>query len=142
MAANFSDINLSEYNPAFTSENRRSEIEEGRPESRLAATWTYNVGRWSVIARVRNYGEYYDAPIGGGWGAYRPERVTVMDAELTFDLTAALSLVFGAQNLLDTYPQKSPNEGVPAFNGQPYPENSPVGYNGGFYYVSVNWHMD
>ena len=143
LAANFSDINLSEYNPAFTSENRRSEIEEGRPESRLAATWTYNVGRWSVITRVRNYGEYYDAPIGGGgWGAYRPERVTVMDAELTFDLTAALSLVFGAQNLLDTYPQKNPNEGVPAFNGQPYPENSPVGYNGGFYYVSVNWHMD
>ena len=143
LAVNFSNIDLAKYNPQFTSDNRRAEIEDGRPESRLAATWSYDKGRLRLMVRVRNYGEYYDAPIGGrGWGAFRPEATTVVDAELGWSLTGNLSLVFGAQNLFDTYPQKNPNKGVPAFNGLPYPENSPIGYNGGFYYMTLSYQLD
>ena len=143
LAANFSDVGLTRYNPAFTSDNRHLEIEEGRPESRLTATWTYDKGRWRILTRVRNYGEYYDAPTGGGgWGAYRPEGVTVFDAEVELNISEQLALVLGGQNLFDAYPQENPNEGVPAFNGLPYPENSPVGFNGGSWYLRVVWRRD
>ena len=140
LAANFADVSLTRYNPQFTSENRRLEIEEGRPESRWTATWTYDKARWRILTRVRNYGEYYDAPTGGGgWGAFRPEAVTLFDAELEVSVSEQLALVVGARNLLDDYPQKNPNEGVAAFNGLPYPENSPVGFNGGSYYLRMIW---
>ena len=143
LAANFADITLSKYDPQFTSQNRREEIEDGRPESRLAATWRYDRGRLRLVARLRHYGEYYDAPIGGGgWGAFRPDAMTVVDAEFGWSLTGNLSLVLGAQNLFDAYPQENPDAGVPAFNGLPYPENSPVGYNGGFYYLTLNYQLD
>ena len=143
LAANFAAVSLTRYNPAFTSENRRLEIEDGRPESRLTATWTYDKARWRIVTRLRNYGEYYDAPTGGGgWGAYRPEAVTLFDAELEVSVSEQLAFVLGAQNLFDAYPQKNPNQGVPAFNGLPYPENSPVGFNGGQWYLRMIWRRE
>ena len=143
LAANFSNVDLRQYNPMFTSANRVAEIEDGRPESRLTATWVYDRARWSALARVRHYGEHYDAPTGGGgWGAYRPEPATLVDLQIEVDLTSSFALVLGGQNVFDTYPQANPNMGVPAFNGLPWPENSPVGFQGGSYYVRATWRSD
>ena len=44
----------------------------------------------------------------------------------------------GTQNALDRYPQettKAAQDGV----GMLYPENSPYGFGGGFYYVRAIW---
>ena len=143
IAANLADVTLEQYNPLFTSDNRRFEIEDGRPQSRLTATWSYDKGPWRLTTRLRNYGEYYDAPTGGGgWGAYRPEPATLFDAELGVDVGSSVVLVVGSQNLFDAYPQENPNGGVAAFNGLPYPENSPVGFNGGHYYARFVWRRE
>ena len=60
--ANWSDIDLTKFNPDFTSDNRRLQIEEGRPDTRFVLTWTHLQGPWRFMARGRYYGEYYDAP--------------------------------------------------------------------------------
>ena len=45
--------------------------------------------------------------------------------------------LLGAQNVFDTVPDKVPQPENNA--GQIYPEESPFGFNGGFYYLQFNY---
>ncbi len=137
--ANFSDVELTRFNPDFTSDNLRAQIEEGRPDSRYVITWNHSQGDWRFMARGRFYGEYYDAPTNSASVAYRPDPAFLIDAEVSYQATENLSLLVGAQNLFDEYPEKNPNGEVA---GLIYPESSPFGFNGGYYYMRARWSMD
>ena len=137
-AANWSDIKLSKYNPEFTSENRRLQIEEGRPDSRFVLTWNHLQGPWRFMARGRYYGNYYDAPTNDASVSYYPDPRLLVDLEASFTIDDSVTLLVGAQNVLDEYPQRNPAGEVA---GLIYPESSPFGFNGGFYYVRVKWQM-
>ncbi len=134
--ANWSDIELSKYNPEFTSDNRRLQIEEGRPETRFVATWTHIQGPWRFMARGRYYGEFYDAPTNDASVSYYPDPKFLMDFEVSYDIGEQVTLLAGAQNAFDTYPEKNP---VGEVAGLIYPEGSPFGFNGGFYYLRARW---
>ena len=136
LAANFSDLDLAEYNPDFTSENRKQQIERGRPDSRFTLTWRHLQGPWQFLARARYYGSYYDATTNDASVAYFPDAELLFDIEAGIRLGDAATLRVGAQNLFDTYPQKNPNGEVA---GLIYPESSPFGFNGGFYYLRATW---
>ena len=136
LAANFSNLDLAEYNPDFTSENRKQQIERGRPDSRFTLTWRHLQGPWQFLARARYYGEYYDATTNDASVAYFPNAELLFDIEGGLRLGDAMTLRAGAQNLFDTYPQKNPNGEVA---GLIYPEASPFGFNGGFYYLRATW---
>ena len=135
---NWSDVELTKYSDAYTSENRRLQIEQGRPDSRLVVTWTHLQGDWRLMARSRFYGQFYDAPTNDPTVAYYPDGNWLFDAEVSVQATDALMVLFGAQNVFDTYPQENPN-GVVA--GLIYPESSSFGFNGGFYYLRARWDM-
>ncbi len=137
--ANWSDIELTEFNPDFTSDNRRSQIEEGRPDSRFVVTWTHDQGPWSFMARGRFYGEYYDAPTNDGSVSFYPDSAFLVDVEGSYAVTEEVTVTLGAQNVFDEYPSKNP---VGEVAGLVYPEGSPFGFNGGFYYVRARWSMD
>ncbi len=137
--ANLSDIELTEFNPEFTSDSRRSQIEEGRPDSRFVVTWTHDQGPWSFMARGRFYGEYYDAPTNDGSVSFYPDSAFLVDVEGAYDVTEDVTVTLGAQNVFDEYPSKNPAGEVA---GLVYPEGSPFGFNGGFYYVRARWSMD
>ena len=136
LAANFSDLDLAEYNPDFTSENRKQQIERGRPDSRFTLTWRHLQGPWQFLARARYYGSYYDATTNDASVAYFPDAELLFDIEAGLRLGDAATLRVAAQNLFDTYPQKNPNGEVA---GLIYPESSPFGFNGGFYYLRATW---
>ena len=138
LAANWSDIDLTRFNPEFTSENRRLQIEEGRPDSRITATWTHAQGSWRVMGRLRNYGEYYDAPTNNGSVAFYPSSSTVFDFEAAFDVNDSMSILVGLQNAFDEYPSTNPHGEVA---GLIYPEQSPFSFNGGYYYLRANWQL-
>ena len=58
--------------------------------------------------------------------------------EAAYSVNESLTVIAGAQNALDEYPQtttQSAQDGV----GMLYPENSPYGFNGGFYYLRATW---
>ncbi len=136
LAANFSDIELAKFDPEFTSENRRLQIEQGRPDSRVTVTWNHLQGSWRLMARMRHYGGYYDAPTNDGSVAFYPEPEMLFDAEIAYDVTDKLSLLFGLQNAFDEYPDENPHGEVA---GLIYPEQSPFSFNGGYTYFRVMW---
>ena len=135
---NWSDVELTKYSSQYTSENRRLQIEQGRPDSRYLITWTHLMGDWRLMGRARYYGEYYDAPTNDGSVSFYPDPAWVLDAEVSVQATPQLMLLFGIQNLADTYPSENPNGEVA---GLIYPETSPFSFNGGFYYLRARWDM-
>ncbi len=138
VVANWSDVDLTRFDPNFTSDNRRLQIEQGRPDSRITATWTHSQGSWRVMGRLRNYGEYYDAPTNDGSVAFYPSSSTVFDFEAAFDVNDSMSILVGLQNAFDEYPSTNPHGEVA---GLIYPEQSPFSFNGGYYYLRANWQL-
>ena len=134
--ANWSDVELSDFNPEFTDENRKLQIERGRPDMRFTTTWTHRVGVWRFMSRVRNYGEYYDAPTNDETVAFYPQPSTVFDFEAGYEVNESLSIMTGLQNAFDEYPSTNPHGEVA---GLIYPEQSPFSFNGGFYYLRATW---
>ena len=134
--ANWSDIELSRFNPDFTSDNRRLQIERGRPDTRFVVTWTHLQGPWRFMARGRYYGDYYDAPTNSAAVSYFPDPDFLMDFEVSYDIGEQVTLLAGAQNAFDAYPQENPAGEVA---GLIYPESSPFSFNGGFYYLRARW---
>ncbi len=134
--ANWQEIELEEFNPDFTSDNRRLQIERGRPDSRFTLSWTHMQGQWRLMARARHYGEYYDAPTNDGSVSFYPEPELLFDAELAYQVTPQLSLLLGLQNAFDEYPDENPHGEVA---GLIYPEQSPFGFNGGYRYLRATW---
>ena len=135
---NWSDVELTKFSSTYTSENRRLQIEDGRPDSRYVVTWKHAQGRWNLMARARYYGEYYDAPTNDGSVSFYPDPSVVFDGEISVEATDNLMLLVGAQNLFDEYPSTNPAGEVA---GLIYPETSPFSFNGGFYYVRARWDM-
>ncbi len=136
VVANWSDVELTDFDPGFTSDNRRLQIERGRPDSRFTATWTHLQGAWRFMARVRHYGEFYDAPTNDGSVAFYPEPATLFDFEAAYEVSDSLTVIGGLQNAFDEYPMTNPHGEVA---GLIYPEQSPFGFNGGFYYLRATW---
>ena len=136
LAGNWSSIELDKFDPAFTSENRRLQIEQGRPGSRVTVTWNHLQGPWRLMARARHYGGYYDAPTNDGSVSFYPEPEMLFDAEVAYDVTSKLSLLLGLQNAFDEYPDENPHGEVA---GLIYPEQSPFSFNGGYTYFRVMW---
>ena len=138
--ANWSDIELTRFNPEFTDENTRTQIERGRPDSRFTATWSHAQDNWRILGRARHYGEHFDAPYDS-WGlSFFPDARTLFDFEAAFDVNDSTSILVGLQNAFDEYPAINPN-GAGAAAGLQYPEHSPFGFNGGYYYLRANWRM-
>ena len=136
VVANWSDVELTDFDPNFTSDNRRLQIERGRPDSRFTATWSHLQGAWRFMARVRHYGEFYDAPTNDGSVAFYPEPATLFDFEAAYEVNDSLTVIGGLQNAFDEYPMTNPHGEVA---GLIYPEQSPFGFNGGFYYMRATW---
>ena len=134
--ANWSDVELTDFSTEFTSDNRRLQIERGRPDMRYTATWTHTQGPWRVMARARYYGEFYDAPTNDASVSFYPEPSMVFDFEAGYEVSDSLNVIAGLQNAFDEYPMMNPHGEVA---GLIYPEQSPFGFNGGFYYLRATW---
>ena len=146
LAANFSSIELTRFNPDFTGVSRRAQIEEGRPGSRITATLSHSQGAWRVLGRLRHYGEYYDDPTNSGGlppngNAFYPGAATLFDFEAAYDVSDSVSVLGGLQNAFDTYPDINPTGQNGEVAGLIYPESSPFGFNGGYYYMRVTWSL-
>ena len=134
--ANWSDIELTDFSPEFTSDNRRRQIERGRPDFRYTATWSHRQGPWRFMARARYFGEYYDAPTNDASVSYYPDPSVLFDFEADYEVNDSLNVIAGLQNAFDEYPMTNPAGEVA---GLIYPEQSPFGFNGGFYYLRATW---
>ena len=128
---NYTGTEVTDRNPEVVDEDRVYQLEESLPSFRASLSGTHPFGRVRSLLRATYYDGWYDV---GDESDY-PGRF-IVDAELALDLSNSASVTIGAQNLLNTYPDVSPN----ALNvGAQYPESTPFGFNGGYYYLRMNY---
>ncbi len=141
IAANRNDTNVDRRNPDVIGDDRVQRLRSALPHNRISITLSHLAGDWRFLGRVRRYGEFYGAPADvESWErTYEPR--FLLDAEAAYSASETVTVVVGAQNLLDKYPQKT-TEGAQDGVGMLYPENSPYGFNGGFYYLRAIWDFD
>ena len=140
-AANYTKSKVTELRDArAVDRERRIEIGNFNPRWRGNVTGTWEAGPWNVLLRANYYGEWIDAvpnavpttlsfdqKFGAEW---------LIDAEVSYQATDNISIALGADNLLDAYPDKDRRQ-AQINNGIVYPQFSPFGFNGGFWYVRL-----
>ena len=134
LAANRSDTNVDARNSDVVGADRVNLLKRALPRNRVSATLTHIQGNLRLLGRLRRYGAFYGAPADVGDWARTYEPRFLVDLEAAYSVNESVTVVLGAQNALDAYPQETTQaaqDGV----GMLYPENSPYGFNGGFYYL-------
>ncbi|MFL6856397.1 MAG: TonB-dependent receptor plug domain-containing protein [Allosphingosinicella sp.] len=134
---------------------------DGQPRDKVVFSADGNVGDFGLTARLTRYGKVVSpgaaAPIATPLSltAYGPDDIFlrakwIADLELRWKAGDRAEFAIGANNLFDTYPDRSPFGARPASVGGVYPANqeyipysifSPFGFNGRYLYgrMSINF---
>lgn len=127
---------LAALNDALFSRVERGRIEDGQPKNNFVFSATHEVSKFTISARAQRFGEVT---------IYQPLQVNdqtfsakwIADASVGLALRENLRFTFGADNLFDTYPDRT--LAVNSNNGIfPVPASSPLGINGRFAYARLN----
>ncbi len=127
------------FAPAVDRE-RQIEIGTYYPKWRATLTGTVDYGSWGLSTVISQYGKYTDAVPVVTAAAFDQTfgEETLVDLEVSFEVSGHLRLVAGGSNIFDNYPDR---EGLLGNrnNGFVYTQNSPFGYNGGFWYLRAGY---
>ena len=121
---------LKSFEQATTASRRRA-ILRGSPGSRLNLVAEHGMGQWGLMARVNYFGSWFDSDDNHVHDGY-----AYLDLSARYDVAENFSLIVGADNALDEYPDeavRSPS------SGRLYPRYSPAGYNGRLMYGRVRY---
>jgi iron complex outermembrane receptor protein len=137
--ANYNKTEVDRFDPNVISQTRIRQLEENLPKTRGTFTWQHDHGKWNSMVRVNYYGSYYEAHLDAGSLPINAGAEYTVDAEFRYQLTSSTRIKVGAQNLFDEFPDENPWAGVA---GAKYPPTSPMGFNGGFWYVEAEYTWD
>lgn len=112
------------------SDGRVQALEDLLPNWKGFAQWTHTQGRLRTLVRANYFGQWDDT--GNGVNDLSAE--VLVDAEVGYNVTNDVELVFGASNLFNNFPDENPGQGG---SGQLYSEAAPTGFNGGQYYGKI-----
>lgn len=140
-AANYTKSEITELRDArAVDRERRIEIGNFNPRWRGNVTGTWESGPWNVLLRANYYGSWIDAVPNAVPTALSFDQEFaaewLLDAEVSYQATETFNIAVGADNLLDAYPDKDRRQ-AQINNGIVYPQFSPFGFNGGFWYVRL-----
>ncbi|WP_299943779.1 TonB-dependent receptor [uncultured Microbulbifer sp.] len=137
-AMNWKDTEVTDFNPETMDDKRIRQLEDGLPNLRGNATITHAGDGWRGLVRLNYYGSYWEAHLDDKDFPLTAGEEWTVDLEGAYDFSESLSLIAGAENLLNNYPDKNPWAGVA---GAEYPETAPMGFNGALYYVRAQWNF-
>ena len=132
LAYNNTKTTVTRFDPDTIDDVRILELEKGLPESRWNLQGNHFWRNWRFLARVSYYDDWYDSEDTQFYSGK-----TIVDAEVAYTWNERTTIVLGAQNLLDETPDENPN--AAAGVGNKYSQFTPFGFNGGFWYLRVNW---
>ncbi len=113
---------------------RVRQIEDTLPNHRLVLTGIHRVGPLQVLLRGSLFGEFEDPDTDPGV-VFGSE--FLVDAEIGYSFfDSHFMLVAGAQNIFNTFPDEY-SQGTQLGAGYQYPQLSPFGFNGGFWYFRL-----
>lgn len=109
-------------------------LEDNLPAVRYSATANHTNGDWRFLARLNYYGSIFEDHLDSGLPIDKVGSEYTLDVEVGYDFSDELTVVLGAKNALDEYPDRNVQWDT-EIAGSTYPTTSPIGINGGFYYV-------
>lgn len=127
---------LSSLNVTLFGRQAQRDLVVALPRSKVVLTTNWSSGPVRALVRATRFGGYTessnvaasDRTFGAKW---------IADAEVGYQLTPALDLAIGANNLFDAHPDRN---GLIAWDGSgAYGSFAPFGLNGGFYYARVGF---
>lgn len=110
-------------------------ITVGSPRSKAFIGADWKVGRWTLHSRLTRYGEWTDQDAVNARNDQTYGARFLLDAGLQYRVDG-LSLAMGGDNVTNIYPHpaRASLEGI-----LPYPETSPFGFEGAYYYGRVGY---
>ena len=132
LAFNITETTVDDFSPDVIDETRIRELEEGLPSNRWTLSSTYTSGDWRFTSRLNYFGDFYDSEDDQTYGDE-----LMVDIEGAYTFAEQFTLIAGAQNVLDEYPDENPN--AAANTGNLYSQFAPGGFGGGFYYMRVSY---
>ncbi|KQN06595.1 TonB-dependent receptor [Sphingobium sp. Leaf26] len=154
LAFNYNKTKVTKWDPDIVSATRIQQLEKTLPKTRVILTENWNNGPFSVLARMNWYGKYTQSDDGTGLNNATYVQQTfgsefVFDFETSYEVNDNFTLSVGVQNLFSNYPDKYDNRAGGLgpvygstggrFTGDIYPDVSPFGFNGGFWYGKVGF---
>jgi iron complex outermembrane receptor protein len=136
------------------SDTRIQQLQNTLPKTRVILTENWTSGALSIMARMNWYGKYKVFDDGAGLNNATYVQQTfgsefVFDFEASYKVNDNFTLSAGVQNLFSNYPDKYDNRAGGLgpvygstggrFTGDIYPDVSPFGFNGGFWYGRVGF---
>ncbi len=135
-AWNWNDTKVTRSKLTEVSKLARINLEDGLPQNAANLTFDYAKGRFSGLLRARWSGEWTDAQANGTADLIQAfGGRTLVDLSVSAELTSAIKLTVGAENLFDTYPAEATFQ---ASRGLIYSRNAPYDTDGGLWYARVS----
>lgn len=132
--ANYNETEITRASPVITADRERLlELEGFVPEWKGSTAFNYQGSALGLTLRATYYGEWTDfgaVPLADQMGG---EEV-LLDAEVSYRVTQAITLALGGENILDEYPDDEARSSQTA-SGIRYMRFAPTGFNGGFWYL-------
>lgn len=119
---------------------RMGDFTTGTPHDKQILTADYSNGPFSAMLRVTRFGKVVTRNATNPALDEEVAPAGIVDLDVGYQVTDAIKVSVGANNLLDTYPDvvKPGNRGgTNPFTY--YNQNSPYGILGGFYYAKLMW---
>tara|TARA_R110002153_G_scaffold99102_4_gene234375 strand:- start:30564 stop:33434 length:2871 start_codon:yes stop_codon:yes gene_type:complete len=126
-------VDGSSYLESNLTPQRIQMIEDNLPADRVSLSIIQAFNKISSNIRLNFYGGFYEDHLdaAAGLDIYAGSELT-LDVDLSYQLDVNFKLSLGAKNLFDNRPDNNPFSGDA---GALYPATSPIGINGGFYYL-------
>ncbi|XPF94502.1 TonB-dependent receptor plug domain-containing protein [Colwellia sp. RE-S-Sl-9] len=141
LAFNYTDTELDVTNPKspISNANVRKEREDGIPKTRGVLTYSHSQEALHTMFRINYYGSFYNAQFNDVSLLEKVDPVIITDMEISYDITDNIEVALGAKNIFNVFPDEYSQGRKSGFLGAIYPLNSPSGFNGGYYYLSMGW---
>ncbi len=115
-------------------------IENNLPDDRFSFAINHQMERLGLTVRANYFSETKDESSAG----LPIDAATMVDIEARYNFGDQLTLALGAINVLDEYPStvgifQYPIESVRNHQGLTYPRRSPIGYDGGNWYLRATY---
>jgi iron complex outermembrane receptor protein len=93
------------------------------------------------MLRVNYYGSFYNAQFNDVSLIEKVNAIVITDVEFSYEINESLTVALGANNIFDVFPDEYSKGRTSGFLGAIYPLNSPMGFNGGYYYLRMSWDL-
>tara|TARA_R110002153_G_scaffold99102_4_gene234379 strand:- start:36809 stop:39475 length:2667 start_codon:yes stop_codon:yes gene_type:complete len=144
LAYNWNETEVTKFSE-ITGDFKVKRLEEDLPNHRGTFTWAQSWEDISMFTRVNYYGEYQGVHVDYDATAITADAAVTVDFEVSYMFSDTITLSVGAQNIFDQNAERIdiPDEqGIPNNNwGGIFYETSPMGFNGGLYYLSASYNF-